>query len=169
MVMVNIHGRTQTITLASFTRVWSMVQDFLNNILQGMNMKVNINIIRDTVMDSIDGRMETYIMGSLSTNWDKVRVKWFGIRVRCMRDNGEMGYKMGLENFIWRKDISLNSLESLSLSMALKWKQQKMSLSYHQYWVKNPTYHKPTTKLYEHRIFQVLVYVLYPTKHKLKS
>lgn len=45
-----------------------MVQDFSNNTLREINMKANISTIKDTDKDSIDGRMEIYIMDSLLIN-----------------------------------------------------------------------------------------------------
>ena len=45
-----------------------MVQDFSNNTLREISMKVNISITKDTDKDNIDGRMEIYIMDSLLIN-----------------------------------------------------------------------------------------------------
>lgn len=141
MGMANIHGVTQIIILVNFTRGLNMDQGFLNSKLLEMSMRVNTSTISGMVMVSTDGRMATYITGNLTMRWDKVMVKWYGIQVKFMRGNGEMAYKMEWGNFVWSKAVRLNLSDSHNLSTEWRCKQQKMSLSYLQYWAKSLIYH----------------------------
>lgn len=54
-------------------------------------------------MDSIDGLMVIFIMGSFLISLGKDMVRWYGIQVKCIKGSGKMVCKMGLGSCFFNK------------------------------------------------------------------
>lgn len=102
-------------------------------------------------MDSIDGLMVIFIMGSFLISLGKDMVRWYGIQVKCIKGNGKMVCKMGLGScFFNKKDLKWGLFDSQSLLMESKWKLLKMYRNFHLFWAKSLIFPKLTLK--EHSI-----------------